>query len=59
MENISNDVRQAESIDFFKCKLKSLYLKRLFNAFDGDNFRIFKIVCPKRRWVNTLVVCTC
>ena len=53
--NIPNeiDVRQAESIDSFKRKLKSFYFKRLFNV--GDNFRPFKIICPKCRRVNTLV----
>ena len=57
--NVPNDVRQAESIHSFKRKLKSFYFKRLFNVFDGDNFRIFKMIRPKRRWVNSLVACTC
>ena len=57
--NIPNDVRQAESIDSFKRKLKSFYFKRLFNVFGGDNFRTFKIICPKCRRVNTLTACTC
>ena len=57
--NIPNDVRQAESIDSFKRKLKWFYFKRLFNVFDGDNFRIFKIICPKCGRVNTLVACNC
>ena len=56
--NIPNDVRQAESIDSFKRKLKLFYLKRLFNVFDGDNFCTFKIICPKCCQVNTLTVCT-
>jgi len=51
--------RPAESIDSFKRKLKSFYFKRLFNVFDGDNCRTFKIICPKCRRVNTLTVCTC
>ena len=54
---IPNDVRLAESIDSFKRKLKSFYFKRLFNVFDGDNFRTFKIICPKCRRVNTLTAC--
>ena len=37
--NIPNDVMQTESIDCFKRELKSFYFKRLFNVFDGDNFR--------------------
>lgn len=40
--NIPNDVRQAESIDSFKHKLNSFHFKRLFNVFDGDNFRTLK-----------------
>ena len=51
--NIPNDVRQTESIDSFKPKLNPL------NVFGGDNFRTFKIICPKCRRVNTLVACTC
>ena len=57
--NIPNDVRQAKSIDSFKRKLKWFYFKRLFNVFDGDNFRTFKIICPKCGRVNTLVACNC
>ena len=41
--NIPNNVKQAESIDSFKRELKSFYFKRLFNVFDGDNFRTFKV----------------
>ena len=47
--NIPNDVRQAESIDSFKRELKSFYFKRLFNVFDGDNFRTLNLggdLCP-------------
>ena len=43
LHNIPNDVRQAESIDSFKLNLSRF--KRLFNVFDGNNFRTFKIVC--------------
>ena len=57
--NIPNDVKQAESIDSFKRELKSFYFKRLFNVFDGDSFRTFKIICPKCLRVNTLTACTC
>ena len=57
--NIPNDVRQAESIYSFKHKVKSFYFKRLFNVFDGDDFRSFKITFPKCRRVNTLAACTC
>jgi len=39
---VPNDVRQTESIDSFKHKLKSFYFKGLFNVFDGDNFRTLK-----------------
>ena len=45
--NIPNDVRQAESVDSFKRKLKSFYFKRLFRIFYGDNFLTFKTNCPK------------
>ena len=57
--NITNDVRQAESIDSFKRKRNSFYLKRLFNVFGDDNVRTFKIICPNCRRVNTFAVCTC
>ena len=57
--NIPNEVRQAESIDSFKRDLKSFYFKRFLNVFDGDDFRTFKIICPKCRRVNTLTACTC
>ena len=57
--NVPNDVRLAESIDSFKRKLKLFYFKRLLNVFDGDNFRTFKIICPKCRRVNTLTACPC
>ena len=56
--NIPNDARQAKSIDSFKRKLKWFYFKRI-NVFDGDNFRTFKIICPKCGRVNTLVACNC
>ena len=56
--NIPNDVRQAESIDSFKRKLKWFYFKRL-DVFDGDNFRTFTIICPKCGRVNTLFACNC
>ena len=47
--NTPNDVRQTESIDSFKRELKSLYFKRLFNVFDGDNFRTFKVIFLLRK----------
>ena len=50
--NIPDDVRQAEPIDSFKRKLQSFYFKRRFNVFDGNNFRTFKIICPKCRRVK-------
>ena len=55
--SIPNDVRQAESIDSFKREL--FYFNGLFNVFDDDNFRTFKIICPKCHRVNTLTACTC
>ena len=39
--------------------LKSFYFKRLYNVFDGDNVRSFKIICPKCRRVNILKACSC
>ena len=56
--NTPNDVRQTESIDSFKRELKSFYFKRFFNVFDSDNFRTFKMICPKCRRVNTVTACT-
>ena len=38
---------------------KSFYFTRLLNVFDGDNFRSFKLICPKCRRVNIFSVCTC
>ena len=35
------------------------YFKRLYNVFDGDNVRSFKIICPKCRRVNILKACSC
>ena len=43
----------------FKRQLKSFYFKRLYNVFDGDNVRSFKIICPKCRRVNILKACSC
>ena len=45
-----------------KCRwrqLKSSYFKRLYNVFDGDNVRSFKIICPECRRVNILKACSC
>ena len=34
-------------------------LYRLLDVFDGDDFRSFKLICPKCRRVNIFFVCTC
>ena len=39
--------------------IKTFYFKRLYNVFDGDNVRSFKIICPKCRRVNILKACSC
>ena len=31
----------------------------LYDVFDANNFRTFKIICPKCRQVNTLAMCSC
>ena len=51
--------KDSDTISSFKSKLKSFYFNRLLNAFDGDNFRSFKLICPKCRRANTSSVCTC
>ena len=56
---IAEDIKVAATLCSFKRQLKSFYFKRLYNVFDGDNVRSFKIICPKCRRVNILKVCSC
>ena len=56
---IPKDIKVATTLCSFKRQLKSFYFKRLFNVFDGDNVRSFKIICPKCRRVNILKACSC
>ena len=57
--SLPNAIKQAESLDSFKRKIKSFYFNRLNNVFDGNNFSSFKVICPKCRRVNTHTVCSC
>ena len=56
---IPEDIKVATTLCSFKRQLKSFYFKRLYNVFDGDNVRPFKIICPKCRRVNILKACSC
>ena len=56
---IPEDIKVATTLCSFKRQLKSFYFKRLYNVFDGDNVRSFKIICPKCRRVNILKACSC
>ena len=53
------NIKDSDTISSFKSKLKSFYFTKLLNAFDRDNFRSFKLICPKCCSVNTSSVCTC
>ena len=57
--SLPKNIKDSDTISSFKSKLKSFYFTRLLNAFDGDNFHSFKLICPKCRRVNTSSVCTC
>ena len=56
---IPENIKVANSLRSFKRQLKSFYFKRLYNVFDGDNARSFKIICPKCHRVNILKACFC
>ena len=57
--SLPKNIKDSDTISSFKSKLKSFHFTRLLNAFDGDNFRSFKLICPKCRRANTSSVCTC
>ena len=57
--SLPKNIKDSDTISSFKSKLKSFYFTRLLNAFDGDNFHSFKLICPKCCRVNTSSVCTC
>ena len=57
--SLPKNIKDSDTISSFKSKLKSFYFTKLLNAFDRDNFRSFKLICPKCRSVNTSSVCTC
>ena len=57
--SLPKNIKDSDTISSFKSKLKSFYFTRLLNVFDGDNFRSFKLICPKCRRVNIFSVCTC
>ena len=53
------DIKAETTLSSFKAKLKSFYFVRLYQIFDGDNVRTFKLICPKGRKVNIFSVCSC
>ena len=53
--SLPKNIKESDTISSFT----SFYFTRLLNAFDGDNFRSFKLICPKCRRANTSSVCTC
>ena len=53
------DIKAETTLSSFKAKLKSFYFVRLYQIFDGDNVRTFKLICPKCRKVNIFSVCSC
>ena len=57
--SIPDDIKLATSLDSFKRKLKSFFFWRLYYVFGGDNFRSYKIICPKCRRVNIRNACSC
>ena len=57
--SLPKNIKDSDTISSFKSKLKSFSFTRLLNAFDGDNFHSFKLICPKCHRVNTSSVCTC
>ena len=57
--SLPKNIKDSDTISSFKSKLKSFYFTRLLNVFDGDNFRSFKLICPKCRRVNIFSVSTC
>ena len=57
--SIPGGIKLATSLDSFKRKLKSFFFWRLHCVFGGDNFRSYKIICPKCRRVNIRNACSC
>ena len=53
------NIKVATTLCSFKRQLKSFYFKRLYNVFDGDNVRSFKIICRNCRRVNILKAYSC
>ena len=44
---LPNTIQTSDKISSFKILLKEIYVQRLRQVFDGDNIRMFKLVCPK------------
>ena len=53
--SLPKNIKDSDTISSFKSKLKSFYFTRLLNAFDGDNFHSFNLICPKCRRVECYV----
>ena len=56
---VPGDIKAETTLSSFKAKFKSFYFVRLYQFFDGDNVRTFKLICPKCRKVNIFSVCSC
>lgn len=57
--SLPKNIKDSDTISSIKSKLKSFYFTRILNALDRDNFRSFKLICPKCPSVNTSSDCTC
>ena len=57
--SIPDGIKLATFLDSFKRMLKSFFFWRLHYVFGGDNFRSYKIICPKCRRVNIRNACSC
>ena len=56
---IPDNIKVESTLFSFKNKLKSFYFSRLSHVFNGDNIRSFKLICPKCRSINSMIICKC
>ena len=57
--SIPGGIKLGTSLDSFKRKLKSFFFRPLYYVFGGDNFCLYKIICPKCKRVNIRNACSC
>ena len=57
--SITDDIKLANSLSSFKCKLKLLFFWCLHNVFNCDNICSFKIISPKCKRVDISNACFC